>query len=57
VFKLKTATVRLRYSAETLSGTLERVLAGLFPHRRGRIYGRHGVPREIGESVLVDRSL
>ena len=57
VFRLKTATVRLRYSAETLSGTLERVLAGVFPHRRGRIYGRYGRPREIGESVLVDRSL
>ncbi len=57
VFRMKTATRRLRWSAETLSGTLERVLAGLFPHRRGRIYGRYGKPREIGESVLVDHSL
>ncbi len=57
VFRLKTATVRLRWSAETLSGTLERVLAGVFPHRRGRIYGRHGTPRQVGESVLVDHSL
>ena len=39
VFRLKTATGRLRYSAETLSGTLGRVLEGVFPERRGRIYG------------------
>lgn len=57
VFRLKSATVRLRYSAETLAGTLERVLAGVFPHRRGRIYGRHGTTRQASDSLLIDQSL
>jgi hypothetical protein len=57
VFRLKTATGRLRYCAETLSGTLERVLAGVFPHRRGRIYSRQGRTSEVGGSLLVDHSL
>jgi hypothetical protein len=57
VFRLKTATGRLRYSAETLSGTLGRVLEGVFPERRGRIYGPEGRPSVPTGAALVDHSL
>jgi hypothetical protein len=57
VFRLKTATGRLRYSAETLSGTLGRVLEGIFPDRRGRMYGPEGRPAMPTGAALVDHSL
>ena len=57
VFRLKTATGRLRYSAETLSGTLGRVLEGIFPGRRGRMYGPEGRPAMPTGAALVDHSL
>jgi hypothetical protein len=57
VFRLKTATGRLRYAAEALSGTLGRVLEGIFPDRRGRIYGPQGRPALPSGAALVDHSL
>jgi hypothetical protein len=57
VFRLKTLTGRLRYSAETMSETLNRVLEGVFPHRRGKIYTRHGTPTKAIGSLLIDREL
>jgi hypothetical protein len=57
VFRLKTATGRMRYSAETLSGTLARVIEGIFPGRRGRIYGPQGRPALPTGAALVDHSL
>lgn len=57
VYRLKTATGRLRYSAEALSGTLGRVLEGIFPGRRGRIYGPEGRPALPTGAALVDHSL
>jgi hypothetical protein len=57
VFRLKTTTGRLRYSAETLSGTLGRVLEGILPGRRGRMYGPQGRPSVPTGAVLVDHSL
>jgi hypothetical protein len=57
VFRLKTATGRLRYSAESLSGTLGRVLEGIFPGRRGRMYGPEGRPAVPTGAALVDHSL
>lgn len=57
VFRLKTATGRLRYSAETLSGTLGRVLEDILPGRRGRIYDPQGRPSVPSGAVLVDHSL
>ncbi|MCX7031960.1 MAG: hypothetical protein NTU62_17825 [Spirochaetes bacterium] len=57
VFRLKTATGRLRYSAETLSGTLGRVLEGIFPGRRGRMYDPQGRPAVPTGASLVDHSL
>ena len=57
VFRLKTASGRLRYSAETLSGTLGRVLEGIFPGRRGRMYGPQGRPALPTGAALVDHSL
>jgi hypothetical protein len=57
VVRLGTASNRLRYYAEALSGTLGRVLEEIFPHRRGRIYSRHGTATSVNDSLLVDRKL
>jgi hypothetical protein len=57
VFRLKTVTGRLRYAAETLAGTLGRVLEDILPGRRGRIYGPQGRPAVPAGAVLVDHSL
>jgi len=57
VVRLGTASNRLRYFAEALSGTLGRVLEEVFPHRRGRIYSRRGTATSVNDSLLVDRKL
>lgn len=57
VYRLKTTTGRLRYSAEALAGTLGRVIEGIFPGRRGRIYGPEGRPALPTGAALVDHSL
>jgi hypothetical protein len=57
VLRLKTATGRLRYSAETLADTLNKVLEEVFPYRKGKIYSRKGTPTSVGGAVLVDRKL
>ncbi|MGO9310818.1 MAG: hypothetical protein ACLQDL_17555 [Spirochaetia bacterium] len=57
VVRLKTATSRMRYSAEALAVTLNRILEQLFPYRRGKIYTRRGTPSGVSGAVLVDRKL
>ncbi len=57
VFRLKTATGRLRYSSESMAETLNRVLEAALPHRRGKIYTRHGKPTDAVGSLLIDREL
>jgi hypothetical protein len=57
VFRLKTATGRIRYSAETLAGTFGRVIEGIFPGQRGRMYGPQGRPALPTGAALVDHSL
>ncbi len=57
VFRLKTVTGRLRYSAETLAEAFNGVIEGIFPHRRGRIYTRHGTASKATDSLLIDREL
>jgi hypothetical protein len=57
VVRLKTASGRLRYSAETLAGTLNRMLEAVFPHRKGKIYSRRGKATAPTGSLLVDRKL
>ena len=57
VVRLKTASGRLRYSAETLADTLNRMLEGIFPHRKGKIYSRKGKATAPSGSLLVDRKL
>jgi hypothetical protein len=57
VFRLKTATGRLRYSSETMADTLNRILEAALPHRRGKIYTRHGTASGAVGSLLVDREL
>jgi hypothetical protein len=57
IFRLKMATGRLRYSAETMGDTLSRFIEGLFPHRRGKIYTRHGTPEKTGGALIIDKEL
>jgi hypothetical protein len=57
IFRLKMATGRLRYSAETMGDTLSRFIESLFPHRRGKIYTRHGTPAQTGGALLIDKEL
>ncbi len=57
VLRLKTATGRLRYSAETLADALNKILEEVFPYRKGKIYSRKGRPTSVGGAVLVDRKL
>lgn len=57
VVRVKTASGRLRYSAETLAGTFTRMVEAAFPHRKGRIYSRRGTATAPTGSLLVDREM
>lgn len=57
VVRLKTATGRMRYAAEALSQTLNRILDEAFPYRKGKIYSRRGQPTSVSGALLVDRKL
>src|SRR5271157_4891803 len=57
VVRLKTATGRMRYSAEALALTLNRILEQVFPYRKGKIYTRRGTSSGVSGAVLVDRKL
>jgi hypothetical protein len=57
VYRLKSASGRLRYCTETMADTLNRFLEGIFPHRRGKIYTRHGTPTQVVGSLLIDKEL
>jgi hypothetical protein len=57
VVRLKTAAGRMRYSAETLAFTLNKILEQVFPYRKGKIYNRRGTPSGVSGAVLVDRRL
>lgn len=56
VVRLKTATGRMRYSAETLADALNRILEQIFPYRKGKIYSRRGTPTGVSGALLVDRT-
>jgi hypothetical protein len=55
VVRLKIETGRMRYSAEALSQTLNRILDEAFPYRKGKIYSRRGKPTSVSGALLVDR--
>jgi hypothetical protein len=57
VVRLKTNTGRMRYSAEAMASTLNRILDEVFPYRKGKIYSRRGTPTDVSGAVLVDRRL
>jgi hypothetical protein len=57
VIRLKTATGRLRYSAEAMADTLNRILERIFPYRKGKIYSRKGTATRVAGAHLVDRKL
>src|SRR5208337_416466 len=52
VVRLKTATGRMRYSAEALALTLNRILEQVFPYRKGKIYTRRGTSSGVSGAVL-----
>jgi hypothetical protein len=56
VVRLKTATGRMRYSAEALADALNRILEQIFPYRKGKIYSRRGTPTGVSGALLVDRT-
>jgi hypothetical protein len=58
--QLKLAVIRVKGNAgllgfylRSLSGTVQKVLEELFPHRRGTIYSRSGKSRDAGEDSMV----
>ena len=55
VVRLRTATGRMRYSSEALADALNRILEGIFPYRRGKIYSRHGTANAVSGALLVDQ--
>ena len=57
VIRLKTSTSRMRYSAEALAESLNRILEKIFPYRKGKIYSRTGAPTRVSGAHLVDRKL
>ncbi len=57
VVRLKTATSRMRYSAEALADTFNKALEEIFPHRRGKIYSRRGKTTSVNDAHIVDRKL
>jgi hypothetical protein len=57
VVRLKTTTGRMRYAAEALTEALSRVLEGIFPSLKGKIYSRRGTPTGVTGALLVDHKL
>ncbi|MGA2974783.1 MAG: hypothetical protein ABSF77_05680 [Spirochaetia bacterium] len=57
IVRLKTATGRMRYSAEAMADTLNRILEHVFPYRKGKLYSRRGTPTSVGAAHLVDHNL
>jgi hypothetical protein len=57
VVRLKSATGRMRHSAEALAETLNRILERIFPYRKGKIYTRKGTPTGVSGAHMVDRKL
>ncbi|MBN1835093.1 MAG: hypothetical protein JW820_04525 [Spirochaetales bacterium] len=53
VIRVKGNAGLLGYYLRSLSGTLQKVLEELFPHRKGRLYSRSGKTREAGDDSLV----
>jgi hypothetical protein len=57
VVRLKTTTGRMRYCAEAMGDTLNRILEQLFPYRKGKIYSRRGTATSMSGAMLVDHKL
>lgn len=58
VGRVRTLTASLAYYFRTIKDSVEQILVEAFPHRRGRIYSRHGRPARAGaDPVVVNHSL
>ena len=57
VVRLKTSAGRMRYAAEALAEVLNRMIEGIFPAMKGKIYSRRGRPTAVSGALLVDRKL
>jgi hypothetical protein len=58
VGRVRTLSSSLAYYFRYIKESVEQILVEAFPHRRGRIYSRHGRPAEAGaDPVVINRSL
>jgi hypothetical protein len=57
VARLKTATGRMRYAAEAMTDTFNRILEQVFPYRKGKIYSRRGTPTTVSSAHIIDHRL
>ena len=58
VGRVRTLSSSLAYYFRYIKESVEQILVEAFPHRRGRIYSRHGRPAETGaDPVVINRSL
>ncbi len=58
VGRVRTLTASLAYYFRTIKESVEQIVIEAFPHRRGRIYSRHGRPAAAGaDPFVVNHSL
>jgi hypothetical protein len=58
VARVRTLSGSLAYYFRFIKESVEQILVEAFPHRRGRIYSRHGRASEAGaDPVVIDHSL
>jgi hypothetical protein len=58
VARVRSLTGSLAYYFRYIKESVEQILAEAFPHRRGRIYSRHGRPAQAGaDPMVVNHSL
>ncbi len=58
VTRVRTLTGSLAYYFRYIKDSVEQILVEAFPHRRGRIYSRHGRPAAAeADPMVVNRSL
>jgi hypothetical protein len=57
IVRLKTSAGRMRYAAEAMADTFNRILEQVFPYRRGKLYSRTGAPTRALATHIVDHRL
>ena len=58
VFGIQTTTYCMDEHVRTINDTMHDILGEMYPHRKGKMYSRHGAELERGTNpLLVDREL